>query len=154
MSEPSPDEWVNAEVARLTALRSTPEIATMASVVAGLVIARTEHARALRKLRADADRHEEDLAVLRRQIGEVRRAAISLRERFDELDPDKVQSYYGTIAEEVDDLEERVDLVEKALPFIERRLGLHRKAGAWRDDEQTPATQAGEPLPPPDLTGE
>jgi hypothetical protein len=148
---PEPEAWVDAELARLQLVQNDQNMATMARVVAGLVIARTEHARAWRKLRADADRHEEELALMRRAISETRRGVLALHERVAKLDPDVAEAWANTVGDEVDELEERVAVIERALPFIERRIGLHRKASAWNQSGPATATAGWEPptTPPP-----
>jgi hypothetical protein len=132
------EAWVDAELARIQAEHNADEIGKMAHVVAGLVIARTEHARAIRKTMADTDRHETELASLRHMIGEVRREITELTQVVDDLvetvitqNAEQGLVSYSHVKTRVDGVDVRLDLIERALPEIERRLKLRRRDGAW-----------------------
>lgn len=123
--------WVDAELARITAERNAGEITELARVVASLVIARKEHAQAIRRNTAATDRFEREIAELRHELGEARREIADLNVVIDQAIETIMHLDQTQIVIDYAEVDTRVGVIERALPEIERKLKLRRRDGAW-----------------------
>ena len=124
-----PADWVTGELSRLQ--HEHKQLDELTTTVAGLVIAITEHAKVARRLMADVDRHEQELATAHAGIRDVRRVVAGLAEQLKVLNPDAAVKLYDTFEDTVEEIEDRLEMIEHALPVIENKLKLKRRAGAW-----------------------
>jgi len=128
-----PDAWVSAEAERQR--HRDEQLEQLTVTVASLVIARTEHAKAIRRLMATIGQHEEELATSRASIEDVRRLVEDLSKRLSDIEP---ASGLPRIRLVVHDIGERLTLIERALPVIENKLGLTRRPADWKRRARTP----------------
>jgi hypothetical protein len=121
------------------------EIANLIRVTAEQVIARTEHARAIRELRADVADLIGQVAGLRAELTEAVR---SINARLAVAEPEVRHGLLVDVMTEVRqvvrDLPERLDEVEDCVVGIETHLKLRRKPKTARPKALPPG-----PLPPP-----
>ena len=124
-----PEEWVAHEQQRLQ--REREQLGHLSELVAQLVIAGNEHGKALRRLIADEDRHERELAEARAGIADVRRVVAGLAEQLKVLQPEAAMKLYDSFEDTVELIENRLELIEHALPVIEKKVGLRRRPEKW-----------------------
>lgn len=103
------------------------DIENLHRLVAQMVIARSEHAKTIRGLMADMEAVVEQINLLRGK-----------QERADEAEKRHLLTEVMTeVRAVVRELPERLAIVEKALPEIERRVGLRRKEAAFKPPPRT-----------------
>jgi hypothetical protein len=131
-----PDEWVVHEQARLD--HELGQLDQLIVTVAGLVIAIKEHGNVTRRLMADVDRHETELATARAGIEDVRRVVAGLAAQLKALEPGAAIEMIDSFDDTLEEIEGRLGRIEHALPVIEKKVGLKRREGAW--ERETPGT--------------
>lgn len=136
MTVVEPEEWVAHEQERLD--RELSQLDQLVVTVAGLAIAITEHAKVSRQLMADVDRHEEELAAAHAGIRDVRRVVAGLAEQVQALEPGAAIEMIDSFDDTLEEIENRLGRIEHALPVIERKIGLKRRADAWEPRETPP----------------
>ena len=110
------------------------EISNLTRLLAQMVIARSEHAKAIRSLRADVAAVIEENALLRGRVTDLEE---------DEEEVDKatkrrlITEALGEVRKLVHDLPERVREVEDCIVGIEQRLKIRRRPKAQRPKELT-----------------
>lgn len=124
-----PEVWVAHEQERLH--HEHEQLGQMVETVARLVLANHEHAKVIRQLRATVERHESELATARAGITDARSAVAGFTELIEATGPTSVRELQRTFQSAVDAVDGRLKMIEHALPVIEKKVGLKRRADAW-----------------------
>jgi hypothetical protein len=114
------------------------QTARMTSLLASFVISRTEHARAIRRLLAQSDGQIESIAKLEAAVEHLSAGLAAALGRIAELERASSHGERSKVRMEVGELDERVVIIERALPEIEAKVGLRRRPQSFTRHKALP----------------